>query len=171
VPAGVTTTTFTAPAVPAGAAQVIWESLTTVKLVPGVAPKRQAEAAKKPHPVSVVLVPPVWEPVFGEMLWTLGWRQAPAVACRLAVVVSGMEGMSRPVVACPAGLEDQTVEETTLGVGYACAASWLEGNSRTSRKLGPFGPPYSSAMVPTRLACVGRPRSEAAGRLSAASEL
>ena len=49
--------TSTVP-VPAGALAVIWESLSTVKLVAGAAPKSTAVALVKYEPVIVTGVPP-----------------------------------------------------------------------------------------------------------------
>jgi hypothetical protein len=45
-------------------------SFTTLKAVPAVPPKLAAVAAENPQPVTLMLVPPRWEPVAGLMVCT-----------------------------------------------------------------------------------------------------
>ena len=61
------TTTFLAPAVPAGVVQVIDVAETTVTDVQALPPTVTAAPAAKPVPVMVIAVPPAVEPELGEI--------------------------------------------------------------------------------------------------------
>ncbi len=64
-PAGVVTTTSTAPGAWPGVVTVIVVSSTTVTFAPGVPPKVTPVAPVKPLPVMVTAVPPVSGPLAG----------------------------------------------------------------------------------------------------------
>jgi hypothetical protein len=72
VPAAVTTTISTTPAIPAGAVAVMLVSLRTVKTPAGTLPNITAEAPVKPVPVIVTLVPPARGPRLGLVAVTTG---------------------------------------------------------------------------------------------------
>jgi hypothetical protein len=72
VPAGVVTSTSTAPAACAGLVAVTWESVFTTKPAAAVAPKWTAVAPVNPQPVITTLVPPNKEPEVGAMPVTVG---------------------------------------------------------------------------------------------------
>ena len=61
------TTTFLAPALPAGVVQVIDVAETTVTDVQALPPTVTAAPAAKPVPVMVIAVPPAVEPELGEI--------------------------------------------------------------------------------------------------------
>ena len=66
------TTTFVAPAVPAGVVQVIDVAETTVTDVQALPPTVTAAPAAKPVPVIVIAVPPAIGPEDGETEATVG---------------------------------------------------------------------------------------------------
>src|SRR5260370_30791689 len=78
VPPGVVTITWTMlqnsqlNPPPAGLIAVICVSLTTVKCMAAVAPKKTPVAQVKPLPVIVTLVPPLAGPLVGLMIVTVG---------------------------------------------------------------------------------------------------
>ncbi len=59
---------------PAGLVAVICVSLTTVKLLIAVVPKETLVAPVKPVPVIVTVVPPLFDPLAGLILVTVGIR-------------------------------------------------------------------------------------------------
>ncbi len=71
VPLGVVTVTSTVP-VPDGEVTVRLVALTTVSVVPAVAPKSTAVAPVKPVPLTVTKVPPAAGPLVGLTLVTVG---------------------------------------------------------------------------------------------------
>ena len=72
MPAVVVTVTSTVPAASAGETAVIDPSLFTTKLAAAVPPKLTADAAVKPLPPMVTLVPPAVGPDVGLTLVTTG---------------------------------------------------------------------------------------------------
>jgi hypothetical protein len=66
------TVTETAPALPAGVVAVMVVLFTTTMLVAAVAPNVTVAPAAKLVPVIVTAVPPAVEPLFGDMLVTVG---------------------------------------------------------------------------------------------------
>ena len=72
MPAGVVTSTFAVPTMPAGVVAVILVELTTVKLETATPLMVTAVAPAKPVPVMLMLVPPTVEPVVGKILVTVG---------------------------------------------------------------------------------------------------
>ena len=72
VPLGVVTTTFCAPAVPAGVTAVIEVALTTTKLVAAAPPTVTVVAPVKLVPVMVMGVPPRVVPLVGLTVVMVG---------------------------------------------------------------------------------------------------
>jgi hypothetical protein len=72
VPPGVVTTTFAAPAVPAGVVAVIVFAFTTDTLVAACPPIVTDVAPVRFVPVMVTLVPPAVDPLVGDILLTVG---------------------------------------------------------------------------------------------------
>ncbi len=71
MPPGVVTLTSTVP-VPAGDVAVIWVGLLTVNEPAALPPKLTAVAPEKLVPVTVTVVPPPAEPMFGATPVTVG---------------------------------------------------------------------------------------------------
>jgi len=69
------TVTVTAPALPAGVAAVMMVVFTTATLVAAVPPNVTVAPAAKFVPVIVTSVPPAVDPLFGDILLTVGGRR------------------------------------------------------------------------------------------------
>lgn len=137
------TTTLLAPAVPAGVVAVIVVPLTTMKLVAATPPMVTPVAKGAGHtPVSVMGVPPLVGPKFGETLASEHWLegvQTPASAgtamlvttgINAAVIVSmrrreiGSSNLGKPRRRRPFCSSSARATRTTSSSSGAPAASW-----------------------------------------------